>query len=199
MRIPLMAAATAVAVRLVFLTPVVAAQEFPSIPPTKESVCPDNNPVPLLACAREQRQDVQGAAHARRQAGLFRVLGRHAGARMKTSRHIRGRLTTTADRASSSIRQTARCRCRPGRKSSGARTGRSTSTRTRSASSRVCRATSTWGSTSGCRRRRAWCSCRKKPTPTATSSSMAGRISAGTSCCGRAIRAATGRATRSSS
>ena len=29
-------------------------QEFPSIPPTPKSVCPDNNPVPLLACARER-------------------------------------------------------------------------------------------------------------------------------------------------
>src|SRR5688500_8340751 len=54
MRSPLLAVAAAVAVRLVFLLPVVTAQEFPSIPPTKESVCPDNNPVPLLACARDR-------------------------------------------------------------------------------------------------------------------------------------------------
>ena len=29
-------------------------QEFPSIPPTPQSVCPDNNPIPLVACARER-------------------------------------------------------------------------------------------------------------------------------------------------
>ena len=54
MRCPLIAVAAPVAFRLVFLTPLVAAQDVPSIPPTKESVCPDNNPVPLLACARER-------------------------------------------------------------------------------------------------------------------------------------------------
>ena len=29
-------------------------QEFPSLPPTPQSVCPDNNPLPLAACARER-------------------------------------------------------------------------------------------------------------------------------------------------
>ena len=31
-----------------------AGQTIPSIPPTKDSVCPDNNPLAILACAREQ-------------------------------------------------------------------------------------------------------------------------------------------------
>ena len=29
-------------------------QEFPSLAPTPQSVCPDNNPVPLVACARDR-------------------------------------------------------------------------------------------------------------------------------------------------
>jgi hypothetical protein len=39
---------------ILLVMPARAAQETPSIAPTKDSVCPDNNPVPLLACARER-------------------------------------------------------------------------------------------------------------------------------------------------
>jgi hypothetical protein len=35
----------------------VVAQDIPAIPPTKDSVCPENNPVPLLACARDRAKE----------------------------------------------------------------------------------------------------------------------------------------------
>jgi len=47
-------ALAAAAVSILLVAPARAAQEIPSIAPTKDSVCPDNNPVPLLACARER-------------------------------------------------------------------------------------------------------------------------------------------------
>ena len=50
-----MVGAAAIAASAMVLSPGrLAGQEIPSIPPAKESVCPDSHPVPLLACAREQ-------------------------------------------------------------------------------------------------------------------------------------------------
>jgi hypothetical protein len=49
------AGATVIAVSALVLTQArLAGQQIPSIPPTQGSACADNNPLPLLACAREQ-------------------------------------------------------------------------------------------------------------------------------------------------
>jgi len=56
MRIHGVGALAAASVGILLVMPAQAAQEIPSIAPTKDSVCPDNNPVPLLACARARAQ-----------------------------------------------------------------------------------------------------------------------------------------------
>lgn len=48
----LMAASLTAGAMVVGSTTNLLSQDFPSIPPTPQSVCPDNNPVPLVACAR---------------------------------------------------------------------------------------------------------------------------------------------------
>ena len=47
-------AATAIAATLFVSRSLAAGQTIPSVPPTQGSVCPDNNPLAVLACAREQ-------------------------------------------------------------------------------------------------------------------------------------------------
>jgi hypothetical protein len=44
--------ASLAAVAVVMASASLLSQEFPSLAPTPQSVCPDNNPVPLVACAR---------------------------------------------------------------------------------------------------------------------------------------------------
>ena len=54
-------AAMAIAATL-FVSPSLAAgQTIPSVPPTQGSVCPDNNPLAVLACAREQAKTFKAA------------------------------------------------------------------------------------------------------------------------------------------
>ena len=54
-------AAMAIAATL-FVSPSLAAgQTIPSVPPTQGSVCPDNNPLAVLACAREQVKTFKAA------------------------------------------------------------------------------------------------------------------------------------------